>query len=69
MDLFWKCITLVLVILVVSISSCTISVNSNNTDSLEKLIISGVPAKEAGCSIAIANGGTVEAVRLYCLSK
>lgn len=58
-----------LIVLIVSSASCTVSVNSNKTNILDKMVLSGITPKEASCAVAVADGGTTEAVRLYCLSK
>ena len=64
--LFWKLITVVLVVLVVSCSAASVSNTTKINDTLSHMVTEGIPPKKAGCAVALANGKTSGATRMYC---
>ncbi len=65
----WYGVFAVLIILTVSTASCSVSNHAKTNETLSRMITEGINPKEAGCAVAIANGGGLEHTRLYCAIK
>lgn len=66
---FWYALFLFLTISVASMSACSISNHTKTNETLSRMVTEGINPKEAGCSVAIANGSGTEQTRLYCAIK
>lgn len=65
----WYGVFAVLIVLTISIASCSVSNHDKTNATLSRMVTEGVDPKEAGCAVAIANGNGSEQTRLYCAIK
>lgn len=64
---WWRMVLVLLTILVVAISSCSISTTVKINDTVSRMVTEGNDPKEAGCAVALANNN-LESTRIYCMA-